>query len=137
MILFQIRSVNDAEYVLLMGKEVFGNFHRTNLFQLVSEVASIPDAVLLLQSMGNNLLMLWAEFPEVGAAGSLCTASVRYIEHIPEPGSIPGVVNEYNPLCAPPNVSPHALIPQVVFGAGSSIWPLGIDHKLLMVRVFV
>ena len=43
MILFQIRSVNDAEKVLLMGKEVFGDFHGTNLFQLVSEVASIPD----------------------------------------------------------------------------------------------
>lgn len=120
-----------------MGKEIFGNFYRRNLFQLVGEVTSIPDAVLLLQSMGNSLLMLWAEFPEVGAAGALCAAGVRYIEHIPEPGRIPGVVNECDPFCALPNVASHAFVPQVVFGAGSSIWALGIDHKLLMVGVFV
>ena len=137
MILFQIRSVNDAENVLLMGKEVFGNLHRTNLFQLVGEIAGIPDTVLLLQSMGNNPLMLWAEFPEVGAAGALCAAGVRYIKHIPEPGSIPGVVDEGDPLCALPNVASHAFVPQVVLGAGSSIWPLGINHKLLMVRILV
>lgn len=137
MILFQIRSVNDAENVLLMGKEVFGDFHRRNLFQLVSEVTSIPDAVLLLQSMGNDLLMLRVEFPEVGTTGALCAASVRYIEYIPEPRRIPGVVNEGDPFCALPNVASHAFVPQVVFGAGSSIWALGIDHKLLMVGVFV
>ena len=137
MILLQIRSVNDAENVLLMGKEVFGNLHRTNLFQLVGEIAGIPDTVLLLQSMGNNPLMLWAEFPEVGAAGARCAAGVRYIKHIPEPGSIPGVVNEGDPLCALPNVASHAFVPQVVLGTGSSIWPLGINHKLLMVRILV
>mgnify|MGYP007124114166 CR=1 FL=1 len=137
MILFQIRSVNDAEKVLLMGKEVFCDFHGTNLFQLVSEVASIPDAVLLLQSMGNNLLMFRAVFPEVGTAGALCAAGVRYIEHIPEPGRIPGVVNEGDSLCASTNVASHAFVPQVVLGAGGGIWPLGIDHKLLMVRILV
>ena len=111
MILFQIRSVNDAEKVLLMGKEIFGNFYRRNLFQLVGEVTSIPDAVLLLQSMGNSLLMLQAVFPEVGAARALCAAGVRYVEHIPEPGHIPGVVNEGDSLCALPNVASHAFVP--------------------------
>ena len=137
MILFQIRSVNDAEDVLLMGKKVFGDFHGTNLFQLISEVASIPDAVLLLQGMRNNLLMLRAEFPEIWAAGALCTAGVSYIEHIPEPGSIPGLVNEGDPFCALPNVAPHAFVPQVVFRACGSIWSLGVDHELFMVWVLV
>lgn len=137
MILFQIQSVNDAENVLLMGKEIFGDFYGRNLFQLVSEVTGIPDVVLLLQSMGNKLLMLRAVFPEVGAAGTLCTAGVRYIEHIPEPGSVPGVVNEDDPFCALPNVAPHAFVPQVVFRAGGSIWSLSIDHELFMVWVLV
>ena len=120
-----------------MGKEIFGNFYRRNLFQLVGEVTSVPNAVLLLQGMGNKLLMLRAVFPEVGAAGALCAAGVRYVEYIPEPRRIPGVVNEGDPFCALPNVASHAFVPQVVFGAGSSIWALGIDHKLLMVGVFV
>ena len=137
MILFQIRSVNDAEKVLLMGEEIFGNFYRRNLFQLVGEVTSIPDAVLLLQSMGNSLLILRAEFPEVGAARALCAAGICDIKHIPEPGSIPRVVNKGDSLCALPNVASHAFVPQVVFGAGGGIWPLGVDHKLLMVGVFV
>ena len=81
--------------------------------------------------------MLWAEFPEVGAAGALCAAGVRYIKHIPEPGSIPGVVDEGDPLCALPNVASHAFVPQVVLGAGSSIWPLGVNHHLFMERIFV
>lgn len=137
MILFQIRSVNDAEDVLLMGKKVFRDFYGRNLFQLVREVAGVPDVVRLLQSMGNNLLMLRVVFPEVGAAGALCTAGVSYIEHIPEPGSIPGLVNEGDPFCALSNVASHAFVPQVVFRACGSIWSLGVDHELFMVWVLV
>ena len=137
MILLQIRTVNDVEDILLVGKEVFRDFHRGNLFQEVREAARITNIVLQLQRIGNDLFMFRAEFPEVGIAGVLCTPGVRYIEHIPEPGSIPGVVNEGDPLCALPNVASHAFVPQVVLGAGSSIWPLGINHKLLMVRILV
>lgn len=137
MILLQIRSVNDVEKILLMGEKVFCDFHRRNLFQEVRKAARITNIVLQLQRIGNDLFMFRAEFPEIGIAGVLCTPGVRYIEHIPEPGSIPGVVNESDPLCTPPNVPPHTLIPQVVFGAGSSIWPLGIDHELLVVGVLV
>ena len=137
MIPFQIRSVNDVEDVLLVGKKVFGNFRRRNLLQLVGKVAGVLDAVLLLQSMGNDLLMLRAVFPEVGTAGALCAASVRDIEHIPKSGGIPGVVNEGDSLCTQPDVAPHAFVPQVVFGAGGGIWPLGIDHELFVVWVLV
>ena len=137
MILFQIRSVNDAENVLLMGKEVFGNLHRTNLFQLVGEIAGIPDTVLLLQSMGNNPLMLWAEFPEVGAAGALCAAGVRYIKHIPEPGSIPGVVNEGNTFRTPANITTHSFVPQFIIRTGGGFRVLGVDHKLFVIGVLV
>ena len=137
MILFQIRSVNDAENVLLMGKEVFGNLHRTNLFQLVGEIAGIPDTVLLLQSMGNNPLMLWAEFPEVEAAGARCAAGVRYIKHIPGPGSIPGVVNEGNTFRTPANITTHSFVPQFIIRTGGGFRVLGVDHKLFVIGVLV
>lgn len=131
------KPFTDAEDVLLMGKKVFRDFYGRNLFQLVREVAGVPDVVRLLQSMGNNLLMLRVVFPEVGAAGALCTAGVSYIEHIPEPGSIPGLVNEGDPFCALSNVASHAFVPQVVFRACGSIWSLGVDHELFMVWVLV
>ena len=137
MILFQIRSVNDAEKILLMGKEIFGNFYRRNLFQLVGEVTSIPDAVLLLQSMGNSLLMLRAVFPEVGIAGVLCTPGVRYIEHIFQLRSVPGVVDKSDAFRTPANITPHSLVPQFIIRAGGGFRALGVDHKLFVIGVLV
>ena len=137
MILFQIRSVNDAEKVLLMGKEVFGDFHGTNLFQLAGKVTSIPDAVLLLQSMGNSLLMLWAEFPEVGAAGTLRGAGVCHIEHIFQLRSVPGVVDKSDAFRTPANITTHSFVPQFIIRTGGGFRALGVDHKLFVIGVLV
>lgn len=48
MIPLQMRSVNDAEDVLLVGKEVFRDFHGGNLFQLVNEISGVLNIVLFL-----------------------------------------------------------------------------------------
>ena len=77
MIPLQIRSVNDAEDVLLMGKEIFCDFDGGNLLQLLCDTAIIGNGKLFLQSGGNCLRMLRVVFPEIGAALSLI--------HISEP----------------------------------------------------
>ncbi|MDY6180446.1 MAG: hypothetical protein SPI15_06295 [Candidatus Faecousia sp.] len=46
MIPLQMRSVNDVEDVLLMGKEVFRDFHGGNLLQLVNEISGVLNIVL-------------------------------------------------------------------------------------------
>ena len=48
MIPLQIRSVNDAEDVLLVGKEILCDFHGRNLFQLVNEISGVLNIVLFL-----------------------------------------------------------------------------------------
>ena len=48
MILLQIRSVNDVEDVLLVGKEILCDFHGRNLFQLVNEISGVLNIVLFL-----------------------------------------------------------------------------------------
>ena len=48
MIPLQMRSVNDVEDILLMGKEVFRDFHGRNLFQLVNEISGVLNIVLFL-----------------------------------------------------------------------------------------
>lgn len=48
MIPLQMRSVNDVEDVLLMGKKVFRDFHGRNLFQLVSKISGVLNIVLFL-----------------------------------------------------------------------------------------
>ena len=48
MIPLQIRSVNDVEDVLLVGKEILCDFHGRNLFQLVNEISGVLNIVLFL-----------------------------------------------------------------------------------------
>ena len=44
----QMRSVNDVENVLLVGEEVFRDFHGGNLLQLVNEISGVLNIVLFL-----------------------------------------------------------------------------------------
>ena len=48
MIPLQIRSVNDAKNVLLVGEEIFCDFDGGNLFQLVNEISGVLNVVLFL-----------------------------------------------------------------------------------------
>ena len=48
MIPLQMRSVNDVEDVLLVGKEILCDFHGRNLFQLVNEISGVLNIVLFL-----------------------------------------------------------------------------------------
>ena len=137
MILLQIRSVNDVEKILLMGEKVFCDFHRRNLFQEVRKAARITNIVLQFQRIGNDLFMFRAEFPEVGIAGVLCTPGVRYIEHIPEPGSIPGVVDKSDAFRTPANITTHSFVPQFIIRAGGGFRALGVDHKLFVIGILV
>ncbi|MGM9604126.1 MAG: hypothetical protein ACI3XG_03600 [Faecousia sp.] len=137
MIPFQIRSVNDVEDVLLVGKEIFCDFHGGNLFQLVNEISGKLDIVLFFQCIRNYLRMLRAVFPEIGAAGTFGAAGVCHIKHIFQLRSVPGVVNQGDTLCAPANIAPHSLVPQFVIHAGRGFGALGIDHELLMAGVLV
>ena len=137
MIPLQIRSVNDAEDVLLVGKEIFCDFDGGNLLQLLCDAAIIGNGKLFLQSGGNCLLMLRVVFPEIGASGAFGAAGICHIEYILEFGIVSRIVNEGDALCSPANVTPHSLVPQFVVRAGSGVGPLGIDHELFMVGVFV
>ena len=51
MIPLQIRSVNDVEDVLLVGKEVFRDFDGGNLLQLLCDAAIIGNGILFLHTL--------------------------------------------------------------------------------------
>lgn len=137
MIPLQIRSVNDAKDVLLVGKIVFRDLNAGNLVELFHEIFIKGNPKLLFQGSGNHLLMLWAVFPKIWAAGTLPLPGVCYVKHIFELGSVPGIVYECDSFCTSADVAAHAVVPKIVFCAGGGFGPLGIDHKLLMVGVFV
>ena len=89
MIPLQIRSVNDAKNVLLVGKEIFCDFDGGNLLQLLCDAAIIGNGKLFLQSGRNCRLMLRAVFPEIGAAGAFRGSGICHIEHIFHFGTSP------------------------------------------------
>lgn len=76
-------------------------------------------------------------FPEIGAAGAFGGAGIRYIEHIFQLRSVPGVVDEGDALCAPADITPHSLVPQFVIRAGRGFGALGVDHELFVVGVLI
>ena len=137
MILLQIRTVNDVEDILLVGEEVFRDFHRGNLFQEVRKAARITNIVLQLQRIGNDLFMLRAEIPEVGAAGTLRGAGVCHIEHIFQLRSVPGVVDKSDAFRTPANITTHSFVPQFIIRTGGGFRALGVDHKLFVIGVLV
>ena len=120
-----------------MGKEIFCDFDGGNLFKLLCDAAIVGNGKLFLQSGRNCLLMLRAVFPEIGAAGAFGAAGICHIKYIFQLRSVPGVVNEGDALCASANIAPHSLVPQFVVRAGGSVGPLGVDHELFVVWVFV
>lgn len=81
--------------------------------------------------------MLRAVFPEIGTAGAFRGAGIRYIEHIFQLRSIPGVIDKGDAFRTPANITPHPLVPQFVVRAGRGFGALGIDHELLVVGVFL
>ena len=136
-VLRQERTVNDVEDILLVGEEVFRDFHRGNLFQEVRKAARITNIVLQLQRIGNDLFMLRAEIPEVGAAGTLRGAGVCHIEHIFQLRSVPGVVDKSDAFRTPANITTHSFVPQFIIRTGGGFRALGVDHKLFVIGVLV
>ena len=81
--------------------------------------------------------MLRAVAPEVWAAGAFAAAGVGDIEHIFQLRGVAGGVNQGNALGSPADVAAHVLVPNVKAGTGGGFRALGIDQKLLVVRILV
>lgn len=133
----QKTPVNDVEKVILVVFPVSPCDLTGDLFKLVGEAVLPRNAVSLRQGRGHRRLMLRAVLPQPGAAGVLLFAgigNIKDIAHLVFPGA---GVDERDPLGSPHHIAAHLLIPQVVLGAGGSVGPLGVDHKLVAVRVFI
>lgn len=131
------RIVNDVEDVPLVAHPVFVGELRGDLFKLCLNAVLAGHIVPALQHIGYGGGVFILVFPQVDAAGALRAAGVGNIENVPDIRFIPGHVNEGYALAAAPHIAPHALIPEVVAGAGGGLRALGVDHKLFAVRIFV
>jgi len=64
-------------------------------------------------------------------------AGVGNIEHIAQAGPVAGIVHQGDALGTAPHIPAHAVIPQVILGAGGSVRALGVDHQLFIVGVLI
>nr|WP_242986936.1 hypothetical protein [Blautia marasmi] len=98
-------------------------------------VPANPVAALQHSLDGYGVFRLHA--PEKRGAGMGACAGIGNIKDIPQTGRAPGIVHQRNALGAAPDVSAHRVIPQVIFRTGRCFRALGVNHQLVMERIFV
>ena len=84
-----------------------------------------------------GILMLRAVLPKERAAGIRAAACVGYVKDIFHAGSIPGTVDQPDPLGAAPHIAVHGVVPDLILRAGGGLRLLGEDQELLIVGILV
>ncbi|WP_313293053.1 hypothetical protein [Faecalispora jeddahensis] len=136
-IFFQEAVVNDVENVVLMILPIFVRQLSGDLIQLIGKAFFSGNLIFLFQRRRNRVLMLRTVLPKVRTAGIVPAARVGNIKDVPDSRPVAGRVDERDPLTAAPDIPAHFFIPKLISGAGRRVGALGINHELLMVRVFV
>ena len=135
-VLCQVRTVNDVKYFPLMFLPIGCCLLRGNSIQQIRQ-GIVFQAVFFLQHGMNSIRIAFIQLPKEKAAGVFPAARVRHVKYIMNPGNISGGIHQGNSLGAAPHIPAHGVVPQIEARTGRGVRPLGVDHQLLMVRVFV
>ena len=135
-VLLQKRTVNDIAEVLLMLVPILTRQFSGYIGELLGEIVT-GNAVVALQHGRHRPDVLFLQLPQPGGAGMFTGPGVGNIEHIAQPGPVTGIVHQGDTLCATAHIPAHFFVPQVVLGAGGGVRALGVNHHLLMERIFV
>ena len=135
-VLRQVRTVNDVKYFLLMLLPISCCLPGGNGIQQIGQ-GDVFQVILSFQHGVDSIRVAFIHLPKERAAGVFPAARVRHIEHIMNPGNIGGGIHQGNSLGAAPHIPAHGVVPQIEARTGRGVRPLGVDHQLLMVRVFV
>ena len=135
-IFLQKGTVNDIEEVLLMLRPVFLSQFSGYLGELSGKVIT-GNIIGALKHGLHRIQMALLQLPQPGSAGMFTGSGVGNIKNIAQAGSVPGIVHQSDSLGAAPYIPAHLFIPQIVLCTGGSVRALGVDHQLLMERIFV
>ena len=95
------------------------------------------NAVFLRQHLRHRLEKVVIHFPSFRVARIAPYSGVRHIKHIVQTRVSAGFVQQGDALGATPDIPVHAVVPDVVIGAGCGIGSLGVDHQLVRETVLV
>ena len=135
-VLLQERTVNDVAEVLLVLVPILTRQLSGHIGELLGKIVT-GNAVVALQHGRHRPDVLFLQLPQPGGAGMFAGPGVGNIEHIAQPGSVAGIVHQGDTLGATAHIPAHFFVPQVVLGAGGGVRALGVNHHLLMERIFV
>ena len=135
-VLFQKGTVNDRENIPPVVGPVFLRQLGGHIGQLLGQVAA-AHIIVAFQHRHDRRGVFLVHRPQPGGAGVFTGAGVGNVEYIPQSGPVPGIIHQGDALGPAPHIPAHAVVPQVVLGAGGSVRALGVDHQLFMERIFV
>ena len=135
-VLRQERTVNDIAEISLMIVPILTRQLSGYIRELLGEIVT-GNAVVLLQHGRHRPNVLFFQLPQPGCTGMFTGAGIGNIEHIAQAKLVAGIVHQGNTLGATAHIPAHFFIPQVVLGAGGGVRALGVNHHLLMERIFV
>jgi hypothetical protein len=136
-ILFQKRILKDAEDVPAVVLPVFPRKLRGHRLQLIGKAFACRHAVVFLQHGGYGRNVLLPKFPQVQASGIGPGAGVRNIKYIAQSLAVAAGIDERDALGTAPHIPAHCIVPDVELRTGGGVRALGMDHDLLVIRVFV
>ena len=108
-----------------------------NADQLFGQTGARRDGKDLCQPFRHSLPVLVTVFPLADRHGVRHSAGVRDVEHIGQRRLAVLAPEQGNPHGAGPHIPAHTFLPEVVRGTGRSPGALGMDHDLVLKRIFV
>ena len=136
-ILFQKRILKDAEDIPAVVLPVFPRQLRSHCLQLIGKVFACRNAIVFLQHGRHGRNMLLTQFPQVQASGIGPGTGVRNIKHIAQSLAVAAGIDKRDALGTAPHIPAHRIVPDVELRTGGGVRALGMDHDLLVIRVFV
>ena len=136
-ILFEERIGNDVEHIPAVLIPVFVRKLCGDVLKLLLKSIFSRNTIIVLQHGRYSIVVRPAKLPQIHRARVLSCAGISHIKDVFQFGIISRRVYNSNTLGAATHIAPHALVPEVVFSAGSGIRSLGVNHDLLIIRVLV
>ncbi|MEQ2363340.1 hypothetical protein WMO44_14510 [Faecalibacterium sp. CLA-AA-H175] len=135
-IIHQERAVNDGTDVAAVVVPVIRHQFSGNIGKLLANTLS-ADAVDSGEHFRNRLFQIIVVLPHLRVTGITAHTGVRHIENVVQARESAGFVQQGDALGATPDIPVHAVVPDVVIGAGCGIGSLSVDHQLVGKAVLV
>ena len=133
----QERTVNDVENVFPVVAPILGGQGRGDDLQLLHKAAVAGDLIGLFQRRGHCRQVRLLQRPQPRRTALPPGAGVGDVKDIPQRRAVSAVVHKGNALCPAFDIPPHAVVPEIIRRTGCGVWPLGIDHELIQIRILI